>query len=387
MAAVTYGVTEKGFVRKPLSVIVESINARFTAAFGSTFDVSPESPDGQVIGIVANEASLCWEQAQLAYNAYRPGAVEGVGLDAICELNRTERYVNRPTQVTVYCEGASGTVVPAGSLVGDGTHEFKTDLDVVLPGDVTAICQTAGEIYVAPGTVTKIITTGIEGWESVNNPEEGMTGVIYESDPKLRARRDRTLASSSTATAEAIYANLASLDLEYVRVRDNDTTSPIGNQPANSIYVVVDGGTVNDIARKIYTAKPGGVPTYGKIETKIKDSKGYEKTIYFSRTSKVPVFFDISVKRLPTANLSSNDVVVSIQNAVQAYVDALQPGAPIVWSYVVPAILSATSGIQIDSLKVGLSDDEMGLETLEMDIDQRASTETANITVTDTTNS
>ena len=386
MAAIVYGVTDKGFVRKPLAAVVDSLNSRFTAAFGSTFDVSPESPDGQVIGIVGNEAALLWEQCQYAFNSYRPGAVEGVGLDAVCELTRTKRYVNKPTAVTVECEGSAGSVVPAGLIVGDGTYQFETKDEVILPGDVTGYCTTPGAIYVAPNTVTKIISGGTSSLTSVNNSEEGDIGIVYESDPALRVRRDKTTVSDGSATAEAIYSALADLNLDYVRIRDNDTGAAIGAQPSGTIYVVVDGGTVNDIAKRIYQNKAGGVPTFGKVEATIKDSKGYPKKIKFSRTTRVPVFFDIKVKRLPGANLSSNDVEVSVQDAVQAYVDSLQPGAPVVWSYLIPPILAAVAGIQIDDLEVGKTAETVAKTTVEMDIDERASTVTANIKVTDTTN-
>lgn len=384
MAAIVYGVTDKGFVRKPLSAVVDSLNSRFTAAFGSTFDTSPESPDGQIIGIIGNEIALCWEQGQLAFNAYRPGAVEGVGLDAIAELTGAKRYVNKPTQVTVLCDNSDGSTVPAGLVVGDGTNTFTTKDEVTLPGDVTAYCDQQGAIYIAANTVTKVISGGVAGM-TVNNPEEGQAGVVYEQDPDLRVRRDKTTVNSGTATTEAIYAALAGLNLDYIRIRDNDTTTDIGSQPGNTIYVVVDGGTVNDIARQIYENKAGAVPTYGAISAVVKDSKGYPHTINFGRTTKVPVFFGIKVKRLPGANLSSNDVEVAIQDAVQAYIDALQPGAPVVWSYLIPPILAAVPGIQIDDLKVGLTAAGVANTTLEMDIDKRASTVTANIKVTDTT--
>ena len=55
MATIQYGVTDDGFVRKPIYVILSSLNNKFKAAFGANFDTSPESPDGQVIGIVTDE--------------------------------------------------------------------------------------------------------------------------------------------------------------------------------------------------------------------------------------------------------------------------------------------------------------------------------------------
>lgn len=387
MAAITYGVTEAGFVRKPLSVIVDSLNSRLKAEFGSTFDTSPESPDGQVIGIVADDIAQCWEQAQYAFNAYRPGSMEGVGLDSICELTGTKRYVSKPSQVTIECLGEEGTLIPAGSIVADELgNQFATINDIAIPGDVTAVCTKPGENYIAANSVTKVVTEGIKGWTTVNNPEEGLTGVNYESDVKLRARRDKTTVSAGTNTAEAIYSALASIDLEYIRIRDNDTREAIGNQPPNSLYVVADGGTINDIAKKIFDNKPAGVPTHGDIEVTINDSKGYPKKIYLSRSKKVPVYLKVSLRRIVGANLSSNDAVSAAKIAIEQYFSTLQPGVSVAWAYIIPGILATTRGIQIDSIQLGLSEDSMGMDTIVMDIDQRAITGDDYITIVDNTN-
>lgn len=377
-----YGVTEKGFIPKPIEDIVDSLNKRFTGKFGATFDVSPESPDGQVIGIIAKEISDCWQTAESSFNAYRPGANGGVPLDNICELTRTKRYVNRPTRVTVVLGGSSGTLVPAGSIVSDGNLDFATENDVTIPGDVTASCTKPGEFYIAPNTVTKIKTTK-PNWTSVNNPEEGLTGVDYEDDPSLRARRDKTTVSDGSATVEAIYSALSSLDLSYVRIRDNDTGSPIGAQPSGTIFVVVDGGTTNEIARAIFEKKAAGIPTFGTTVVPVKDSRGYSRDIKFSRSSDSNVFIKGTFKRLPGANLSSNDVAITLQEAAMEYVNSLSPGEPLVWSYLFNPLLRAGGQIQIDSLFIGLSANPTGTATLVMDIDKRARTVKANVSFTE----
>lgn len=380
--ATVYGVTDKGFVVKPLDTIVASLNSRFVGKFGTTFDVSPESPDGQVIGIVANEINDCWQQAQYAFNGFRPGAMSGVGLDAICELTGTVRYVNKRTQVTVELTGVANTLIPAGSVVGDGDNQFTTNNDINLPGDVTVTCTKEGEIYVAPNTVTKIVTTGISGWTGCNNPDEGATGVNYEKDPALRARRDKTTVKGS-ATVEAIYSALSDLDLSYIRIRDNDSGANIGSQPTGSIFVVVDGGTKNEIAQRIFDKKPGGIQTFGSESITVKDSKGYPKVIKFSRSSKQTIFVKGAFKRLPGSNLSSNDVAKNLQQAVVDYVNSLSPGAPVVWSHMFGPLLASSPGIQIDSLFIGLAANPTGTSTLNLEIDKRAFTELKNVTFTE----
>ena len=48
------GVNETGFSIKPLDDIISDLGDRLVARFGNTFDVSPESPDGQLIGVVSD---------------------------------------------------------------------------------------------------------------------------------------------------------------------------------------------------------------------------------------------------------------------------------------------------------------------------------------------
>lgn len=384
MATIQYGVTEKGFVRKPVADVVANLNNKFIAAFGSNFDISPESPDGQYIGIMADEIASCWEQAEQVFNAFRPGAVSGIGLDNICELTNTVRYVDKPSQATVLCSGDSGTVVPAGSVVTDGTMRFTLDTDVTLPGDVTVIAEEAGEYYIAPNSINKIVTP-VAGWTAVNNETAGETGINYESDPQLRARREKTTAVSSTATVEAIYAALADLDINYIRVRDNDTGSPIGSQPSGTVFVVVDGGTSNDIARRIYNAKTGGVPTHGDITITVADSKGYPHDIHFSRPTYTDIYVKGTFRRRVNANISSNDAIRQLTEATIEYLNSLQPGQSVVWSNMFAPIMAATQHLEIDSLFIGIAPNPTGIATIELDIDKRARGVAANITYTDVT--
>lgn len=383
MATVQYGVTANGFVRKPVDVIIKSLNNKFRASFGSTFDVSPESPDGQIIGIIADEISSCWVQAEHGFNAYRPGATTGIGLDNICELSRVVRYKDRPSSSTVVLGGSSGVIIPEGSLVGDDSGlEFVTTEDASLPGQVTVNCTTLGEIYIAANTITKIITP-IEGWKTVNNPEAGQTGIDFEADPALRVRRDRTTAISGTATIESIYARLVSLDLEYIRIRDNDTSAAIGSQPPGTLYVVVDGGNPNEIARKIYEGKTAAVPTHGEVSVEVLDSKGNPHTVKFSRTTPQEVFLTATFKRRAGSNLSSNDAIGDLQKAAANYINSLQPGEPVVWSYLFRPLTAAVPNIEINSLFIDTVADPKKTETINLDIDKRAHAEIINMKFTD----
>jgi len=57
------GVTEQGFTVKSAAEITADLDAKFVGTFGSQFDTSAESPDGQLIGIVAKLLEDVWQQA------------------------------------------------------------------------------------------------------------------------------------------------------------------------------------------------------------------------------------------------------------------------------------------------------------------------------------
>lgn len=382
MATIQYGVTDKGFVRKPIKDILSNLNNKFIAEFGDNFDVSPESPDGQIIGIVADEIDQCWSQAQAVYNAYRPGAVSGIGLDNICELTNVRRYVDRPTQVTVVCSGTSGTTVPAGSRVSDGSMNFRLTEAVSIPGDATAVAEMSGEYYVAAGKVTKILTP-VAGWTGVTNPNIGQTGVDYEPDPSLRVRRDKTTALGSSSMIESIYASLSELGLDYIRIRDNDTTQAINGQPAGTVFIVVDGGTENDIARRIYNYKTCGVPTHGNISKTIRDSKGNPHVVKFSRSAPQSIFIAGKFKRTSDSKQSSNDAAYSLQQAAINYLNDLSPGESVVWSSLFAPLMSSVESIEIVSLFIGIAANPTTTNTIPLDIDRRAFGAEANIKFTE----
>jgi len=383
MSETKYGVTSQGFVRKPLDVITTDLNSKFIATFGESFDTTPESPDGQVIGIISDKISELWGLAHGSYNAYRPGATEGIGLDNIVELNRVVRYVNTPTKVTCQLAGDSGLKVPAGSLVAttDGTYQFSIESDAILPATATAICTTLGEVAIPSNSVTKIITA-IDGWASVNNAGAGLTGITYESDPQLRARREKSTIVTGTNTIEAIYSALYAMGLSYVRIRDNDDDTPIGSQPAHSFQVVVIGGSDTEIAKTIYENKPAGIKPYGTTTISVNDSKGYPHSVGFSRPVNTSVYIDVTINRLSG---SSNDTIANIKSALEGYINTLPPGSTVVWSKLFTPITLISPQVEVESLTIGLSKDVKATSSLPMDITNKPYTEETFITITDVT--
>ena len=382
----SYGVDENGFTIKPEEEISTDIGNNLVATFGSTFDVSPESPDGQLIGVFSSALYDAWQMGELAYNSYVPSKTFGVGLDNLCELNEVERYYQRPTTATVAMSGDNGVVIPAGSLVADESGlEFETTVGLTLDSStdnsVSVFATTAGANIVPAGTITVIVTEGISGWTGVNNPEAGIVGIDKETDPQLRNRRAKSVVTTGTSTNAAIYAALYKLGATYVVVIDNDSGEVVDGQPPNTFQCVVEGGSQVDIAQAIYTVKPYGIQAYGDIQTTVEDSKGYPKVIGFSRTSRVPVYVSVSLVRNKGASYDASTIVQA--NLIE-YINGLNIGDDVIWSDLFDPI-NTVPYISVKSVTLGTSVGPTLTEDIVIGIKNRAEADEIQVVVTDIT--
>lgn len=94
----TYGTTPAGFVRKPLAEILASIEAKAQEAFeavtpGVKVVQTPQSPLGQLNGMMASLITSVWEMGEGVYQSYDPDQAEGARLDQLGRI----RLLNRVT--------------------------------------------------------------------------------------------------------------------------------------------------------------------------------------------------------------------------------------------------------------------------------------------------
>jgi len=373
------GVTEQGFTVKSAAEITADLDAKFVGTFGSQFDTSAESPDGQLIGVVAKLLEDVWQQAEGAYNAYSPSNAYGVGLDKVAEINGITRITNLPTSVAITFSGTAGTVVPAGYIVKtvDGL-EFATVAVAVIPAIVTAKCTTQGAIRILANEV-HVLTTAIAGLTGATNLEPGITGIVREEDPAFRARRENSTISRGTSSIDAIYEGVKSLNLPYIAIIENTTSATVDGVPANSFLVVVEGGTPAEVSQVIYDNKPQGITSYGSIVTVVNDSKGYPHNIGISRPTPIDISVTTSITNLPGASVDSATLVKA---AIVDYVNNLNISEDVYWSYFFSAILEVVPNIKINSLQIKFTvGGTFGTTDLVLTPQQRARTDASKVVV------
>lgn len=374
--------SDTGYTPRTVLEIRNAIASRMKVAFGENFDVTTSSPDGQIIGIVAQEVWELEQEGFALFQSLSPLLASNVALDYSVGYNDIERIVDRPCSVLLSLDGVFGTVIPKGSVVATADSLatkliFTTDLEVILPATVLATCTTLGAVNVNVGEVTKIVTSGITGWTSVTNPEDGSRGVPYESDGQLRARQVRTVEAQGSQSAGTIQAALVSLGVEYLAVIENYTDATVDGVPKNSFEVVIKGGEPNQIARLINAERPLGIRAHGSTVVTIIDSLGQPRDIGFTRPTSQFVKIEVDITKKQGA---SNDVESQIKTNLVNHIDELAVGQDVEWATLF-APISGIPNIRINSVRVAKDSDPFGTTTVPIAAREYAKTNNALVTV------
>lgn len=158
-----------------------------------------------------------------------------------------------------------------------------------------------GPILAVANTVNEIVTP-VSGWDSVNNPVDGIIGRRRETDEELRLRRLNSLRVAGAASVDAIRARLLQevQDVMAVLIFENREPFPDSQgRPPHSFEVLVQGGDEQEIAEKIWELKPAGIQTFGNICRFIIDSNNDSQQICFSRPDPIFIWVRIGLRVNP----------------------------------------------------------------------------------------
>lgn len=145
-----YGVTPTGFVAKPLQVIRSELESGWQGNIRANLNVTPQSRNGQIIGILAERLAELWELAEAVYAAFTPDGASGAALVQLAGLTGTVPDDATPSEVDLVVTGTAGTNLLAGrvvSVLGTGTR-FAT---------VDAVVLAAAPLYSALGAGAAVV--------------------------------------------------------------------------------------------------------------------------------------------------------------------------------------------------------------------------------------
>lgn len=291
--------------------------------YGDAIDVDPDSPDGQLTGILAEIVN---DREQGEHNNYlmnSPAGAVGAALSRLVQLNGIMRKAAQFSTAAITLGGTPGIIIPINTLILVGSDPeippFKTVAPYTIGGGGTisgqAVCTVAGPFNVAAGDLdTKGVV--ISGWTSVTNPTAAAPGRLVETDPVLRVRRAQSVAMPSQSMLDGLYAALADLSgVDDVVVYENTKNSVDDKgHPPHSIHVIIDGGIDADIANAIWVKSSMGATKVGDVVQDVTDTQGNPQEMRWD----VPVDFDvyITVQLNRTPNTFEED---SIKAALVAF--------------------------------------------------------------------
>ena len=308
--------------------ILAGVQADIDAAFGGGVNPSLQTPQGQ---IAQSETAIIGDKNnQIAYiaNQVNPSMASGIWQDAIGEIYFITRIPGAGTVVNCTCNGAVGTVIPAGSVAQDSSgYLYSSTADATIPstGLVTVQFQnqTQGAIACAAGALNTIYTA-IAGWNTITNPAAGTLGNLVESRAAFEARRAASVAGNSVNSLGSIYGSVAAVpDVIDVFVVDNPTNSTVTygstsySMAPHSITVSVAGGYASDVAQAIWNKKPPGCNYNGNTSATVYDTNypvpQPSYTVTWLTPTSTPVYFKVQIQNNP---LLPSNIVQLVQNAV-----------------------------------------------------------------------
>lgn len=295
---------ETGLTLKTLPELTADLQAGYREIYGDDINLDSDSPDGQAIGIQAQEGVDLREVLRDIYTARDPDQAQGINLDVVCAYNGVQRkggtFTVTPVSITVDrsvslvgLDSASESIdIPPGVYTvkdNAGTQFALIDSVTIATGlhSLPFRAVALGAVQVTIGTITTPVTA-IAGVTAINN-SSGVTtqGVDEESDAALRIRRERSVSGASQGYTDSIEAAVLEVAGVTACICDENVTDTTDAQgiPPHSIWVIVEGGADADIAQAIYATRSAGSGMKGSQVVSVSRPNGRTIDISFDRSS------------------------------------------------------------------------------------------------------
>lgn len=382
----------------------------FNGSFGGNLNPASSTPQGQ---LADSETAVIGYNNDifLAYaNQVDPAFSSGRMQDGIARIYFLFRIAAKSTVVLATCGGASGTILPAGSLgrAADGTVYSSLSLVTIpLSGtiDTEFAAVTTGPIACPAGTLSTIYRA-VPGWDTITNASDGIIGRDVETRADFETRRQLSVSVNANGILAAIRGQVLSVaGVLDAYVLENATSGSVSvggiTMGPNSLYVAAVGGTDADVARAIWTKKAPGCDYYaGNTTVTVEDRNGYvipypSYSVVFERPASLPIYFDVEIA---TSASVPSDAETQVKKAIIAAFNGQQivaadgtitfegndtrariGGTIFASSYTCP-VASLGTWARIKSIKIGTSGPGAA-DTVTPNIDKQPTITAGNITV------
>lgn len=391
--------TSTGITLPTLPEIFYGVQSDINDSFGGGLNDALETPQGQLAS--SQTAIINDKNNEIAniINQIDPLYSDGRFQDAIGRLYFLRRKESNPTVVVCTLNGLPGTTIPLGAKAKDTNGNVYACDETVVIGNNSSVTASFSNVVNGPIAcpANSLITVWqtVIGWDSINNPSDGVLGNDVESRGDFEYRRKNSVALNAHSSLSSIYSAVFNInDVLDVYAYENNTgdTKLIGStlysMKPHSIYIAVVGGLDSDIANTIFNKKSIGCDYNGNTDIIVTDTNGYNApypkyTVKFCRPDPINIYFKINIIENPYLPIDITDIVkIAIVNRFNGVngIGKERIGSIISVSKYYGAILNVIPDVSIDSIYIGTNSTPTDIQIL-IGIDQYPAISANNITV------
>lgn len=384
--------TADGISAQTFDEIYTELADAYRAIYGADINLDPDSPDGQRVGIESTARLDLQSFGLTLYSQLDPSSAMGQALNRLIKFAGITRRPATRSQVDVTLTTDRALTLPADYTVEDDLGQEWTTLNAVAvvsgPNTVTLFAANFGAVEADANTVTEP-TTIVLGVTSVTNPAAATVGREEETDAELRIRRNRSLENPATSSVGGLFSvvgNLPNVTDLAIYENDKDTRDTVRDIGPNTIWLVVEGGSVDEIAETIAKNKTGGTPLKGAVTGIYKETlvrpNGAEFVIthemVFDRPTEVPIRV-----RLNATRKTSSDPVDTAEIAAQLAARTFVIFENAIASDLYRNVYAAGDNFIATDLEISLDGTTWTDAGLEASPDSKFTIDAANVTVTE----
>ena len=311
--------------------ILTELETGFQSIYGQDIALGQDTPDGQLINILAQILADFGELIKGVYSSQDPDQAIGNSLSRLGSINGIQRKAGSYTvteaevitdrPLTLY--GQDQTDRDIFTIQDNEGNRFQliSTSSIGTPGEINALfrSEVVGAVLVIPGTLT-IQATVVVGVTSVNNrnsPE--MVGVNEETDAAFRLRRELAVSKVSDGYLNSVQSGLLNLEgVVSVIVDENseDLVGTYGTAP-HTIWAILSGSaTPEAIANVLYAKRSAGCGMRGEVSHTLNFSDGSSFEARWSNFK-----FDNSFLRLTAMPVIPSNIALNFEDVKQGIFD------------------------------------------------------------------
>lgn len=303
-------ITNTGISIDSFNDLFDDIATEYKNIYGEDISIDQDTSDGQKLSIFVKAYRDLQELGVDLYNSFDPDTAVGTQLNKLIKLCGITRGIATKSIVDIEVTTSQAVTLDADYTLTDTLGQLwiisSSQSLGIGTNTISFIADEWGAIEALPNTITEFESIVI-GVDSVTNPLSAVAGINEETDNELKIRRNRSVSKASQSSKFGLLGKLLELNgVNDCKIHENktDTLDVDLNLAANSVWVIVDGGEINDIHEVIANDRALGVNLKGSItDTVSSDYTINDRTITttedssFDRPTETEIYVKMNVAK------------------------------------------------------------------------------------------